>query len=62
MRQYSEAEEEAYHYGLEQEYNEIMQYSAFTDVKWNILEIILNMEYEINYDMLCFLRENLRRN
>ena len=56
----SRTDEIAYHYALEQEYNEIMQESGFTDSKWIILEIMYEMGFEIEYKHLEFLRKILR--
>ena len=56
----SDAEEYAYHYALQQEYNEIMQESAFTNPQWNILMIMQNMGFKVEYNHLEFLRKVLR--
>lgn len=56
----SDAEEYAYHYALEQEYNEIMQESTFTNPQWDILMIMQNMGFVVEYKDLEFLRKVLR--
>jgi len=55
--EYNEMEEQAYHYALGQEYDELMQWSAFTSVKWTILKIMDDMGFELTHPMFCFIRK-----
>lgn len=50
--------EEAYHYSLEQEYNELMQEVGFCCVRLDILKIMQEqLGIEIKYEHYRFIRE-----